>query len=293
MAGIFNGAGVAIVTPFYEGGVNWDVLGCLVDRQLEAGVSAIIVIGTTGEAATMTEQERLSVAKYCVNRVDGRVPVIVGAGGNDTATSVKTAGKMCDAGADALLVVTPYYNRPTQDGLVRHFTAVADASSVPVMMYNVPKRTGVNMLPETARRLKCHPRIVAYKEASDSIEQLAKDVTLLSPEIDVYAGNDGMTLAALAVGAKGVVSVAANVDPWSVAALCEAFNLGDTDMAQELQSRISHLSAALFCESSPIPCKAALELLGFPVGLPRLPLTPITDAAREFLALTLRELGLR
>ncbi|MDO4547714.1 MAG: 4-hydroxy-tetrahydrodipicolinate synthase [Clostridia bacterium] len=291
MSFIFKGAGVALVTPFVSGGVNFELMGELIDRQIDAGIDAILPLGTTGEPCTMTVAERHDVAEYCVKRVSSRVPVITGCGGNDTRECVEMAERMQDCGSDALLVVTPYYNRATQQGLIAHYTAIADAVSIPIMMYNVPSRTGVNMTSETAATLSLHPRIRAYKQASESIEQLARDARLLKDAF-VFAGNDHMALAALAVGAMGVVSVAANIDPISVVALTRAFFAGDMALARDMQTRVATLSEALFCEVSPIPCKAALEIMGYTVGHPRLPLTPASDEARRRLTNALSALGI-
>lgn len=273
---LFSGSGVALVTPFTEDGVDFELLDTLLERQLAAGTDALIVLGTTGEPCTMTQTERFDVIRFAVERVRGRAPVIAGAGANDTRETIARCRMAREAGADALLVVTPYYNKATQDGLVAHFEAAAKSVDIPLILYNVPSRTGLNMLPETVARLAKHPRIQGFKEASTSIAQLSEAARLCQGDLRVYAGNDDMALAALSVGASGVISVTANVVPDLVKRMTAFWFSGDTARALSLHRTLAPLTGALFSEVSPIPVKAALALLGFGDGRLRPPLTDIT-----------------
>ena len=275
---VFTGAGVAIITPMYEdGSVNFDELGRIIEDQIARGTDAIVICGTTGECSTMTDEEQLATIKFAVDTVNHRVPVIAGAGSNDTDHGCALAAKSAECGADALLLVTPYYNKTTQAGLVAHFTAMADAAGIPVIVYNVPSRTGLNIAPETALELSEHPLINGIKEASGNISQVAKIAQLCGDELNIYSGNDDQVVPLLSLGGKGVISVVSNVRPELVHACCKAWFEGDTKKACQLQLEMLPLADALFCEVNPIPVKKALELEGFPVGLPRLPLTGLSD----------------
>ena len=289
---LFTGCATALITPFADEKIDFDLLGILIDRQLDAGTDALVVLGTTGEPTTMTEDECESVIDFVVRRVRGRIPVIVGAGDNDTRRAVAKCTKRQDLGADALLVVTPYYNKATQDGLIAHFSTIADAVSIPVIVYNVPSRTGVNLLPETAAALSEHPRIAGLKEADPSIVQLSEAVRLCGADFSVYAGNDDLILPALAVGARGVISVAANVWPSQVKALTDYFFAGDLCSAQMDAHKMARLIQLLFREVSPIPTKAALMLMGLGSGAMRLPLTKATNALVAALSIELKRIGL-
>lgn len=292
MRTVFTGAATALATPFTSDGVDLVLLEKWIDRQIEAGVDALVVLGTTGEPCTMTLEERKSALCRAVERADGRVKVIAGAGSNDTAQAMANARMARAAGADALLVVTPYYNKCTQAGLIAHFQAVAEAGGLPAILYNVPSRTGLNMLPETAARLAEHPLIWGLKEACGDIVQLGEAARLLEGKAAVYAGNDEMCLPAIALGAQGVVSVTANVAPRLVADMTRAALAGETRRALALNRRLAALNRLLFCEVSPIPCKAALGMMGLGDWGVRPPLTPLTQANGALLQAELARLGL-
>ncbi len=292
---VFRGAGVAIVTPMRKDlSIDYDEFARLIDFQIENGADAIIVCGTTGESATMTDEEHIETIRYCVDFVKHRVPVIAGAGSNSTATSVQYAREAEAFGAEALLSVTPYYNKATQNGLAAHFTAIAESVKLPVILYNVPSRTGCNILPETAVKL-CREvkNIVGIKDAAGNLAQstkmmqLAKDIPL-----ELYSGEDGLILPLLALGGQGVISVLANIAPRQTHDLCARFFAGDIDGARQLQLEALPLIDALFSEVNPIPVKKALALMGFPSETLRLPLTPIEKTHEEQLVRAMRDFGL-
>ena len=289
---LFTGIAVAMVTPFTDRGIDFDTLGILIDRQLEAGIDAVVTLGTTGEPSVMTQSECESVVDFTVRHVNGRAYVIAGAGDNDTYRAAEKSKMFRDLGADALLIVTPYYNKATQDGLIEHFTVIADAAKVPVILYNVPARTGVNMLPGTVSVLSKHPHIAGLKEADSSIVQLGEDVWLCGEDFKIYAGNDEMTIAALAVGAQGIISVSANVWPTQVKAIADQFFCGELDLARRSAQKIAKLNQLLFREVSPIPTKAALCLMGFGQEYMRLPLTKATKSLQAELLSELTQLKL-
>ena len=289
---IFTGSGVAIVTPFGESGVNFDAFGKLIDFQIEQGTDAIIVCGTTGEPSTMTAQEKESAIGFAAQHVNGRVPVVAGTGGNNTATVIEASKRAQTLGADGLLIVTPYYNKCTQAGAVAHYTAVADAVDLPVIVYNVPSRTGFNILPETLLKMSEHPNIAAMKEASANITQITEMFRLCAQNMDFYSGNDDHIFALLALGGQGVISVVANVAPKDTHELVAAFHRGDIDASRSLQFQLNPLVQALFTEVNPIPVKAALNLMGFAMGDPRLPLTPITQGNLEKLRTAMLNYGI-
>lgn len=272
---VFTGSAVAIITPFGKEGVNYPELGRLIERQIEAGTDAIVVAGTTGEASTMPDDEHKEVIRYAVETVDGRVPVIAGAGSNDTAHAVMMSQFAESVGADALLLVTPYYNKCTQNGLVRHYTKIADSVSLPVILYNVPSRTGVNIGTETYVQLSRHPRIVATKEASGDLSAILKLRYACGDDLSVYSGNDDQTIPIMSIGGLGVISVTANVAPQVMHDMCAAYLDGDIDTAMDLQIDYCDLISAMFCEVNPIPVKSALKMMGFDVGSLRMPLSPI------------------
>ena len=273
---VFTGAAVAIITPMYEdGSVNFDELGRIIEDQIARGTDAVVICGTTGECSTMTDEEQLAAIKFTVDTVNHRVPVVAGAGSNDTDHGCALAAKSAACGADALLLVTPYYNKTSQAGLVAHFTAMAEAGGIPVILYNVPSRTGLNIAPETALELSKHPLINGLKEASGNISQVAKIAQLCGDDLNLYSGNDDQVVPLLSLGGKGVISVVSNVKPELVHNCCKAWFEGDTARARALQLEMLPLCEALFCEVNPIPVKAALDLLGFDVGTPRLPLCPM------------------
>ena len=290
---VFTGAGVAIITPMYEdGSINFDELGRIVEDQIARGTDAIVICGTTGECSTMTDEEQLAAIKYTVDLVNHRVPVIAGAGSNDTDHGCALAAKSAACGADALLLVTPYYNKTSQAGLVAHFTAMAEAGGIPVILYNVPSRTGLNIAPETAKELSKHPLINGIKEASGNIGQVAKIAALCGDELNIYSGNDDQVVPLLSLGGKGVISVVSNVKPELVHNCCKAWFDGDTAKARALQLEMLPLCDALFCEVNPIPVKYAMNVLGWEAGECRLPLVEPSDAHKEQIEQALQAAGI-
>ncbi len=291
---IFKGAGVAIVTPMKENlEVNYEKLEELVDSQIKGGTDAIIITGTTGESSTMTEEEHLDVIRACVQYTNHRIPVIAGTGSNCTKTAVYLSQEAEKAGADGLLVVTPYYNKATQPGLIAHYTQIADAVKLPVIMYNVPARTGCNLLPETAAYLYQHvENITGLKEATGNITQASKTMDLTDGKIDMYSGEDAVILPLLAIGAAGVISVWSNVAPADVHNLCQSFFDGDLETARRLQRKGLALIDALFSEVSPIPVTKAMNLMGMEVGPLRAPLCEMTEAGTTKLAEVMKAYGL-
>lgn len=291
---IFKGAGVALITPFNEDEtVNYDMLGELIERQIAGKTDAIIVCGTTGEPATMTEDEKLAVIRYAVEKTAGRIPVIAGTGGNATSVVIDFSKKAEALGVDGLLVVTPFYNKATQNGLYAHYKEVAKAVSLPIIMYNVPSRTGCNIAPETAVRLArdCE-NIVGIKEASGNISQVAKLAKQAGGILDIYSGNDDQVIPILSLGGIGVISVLSNVAPKAAHDMVMEYLEGDGKKAAALQLDYLDLINALFCEVNPIPVKGAMNLMGYNVGKLRLPLTEIEDAHRELVKKCLKEAGL-
>ena len=289
---IFTGAATAIITPFTGDGVDWDAFGRLIDRQVAGGINGIVAAGTTGEGSTLTDREHEDVISFCVKRVAGRVPVIAGTGSNNTAHAIERTKTACGAGADAVLLVTPYYNKTTQRGLIASFSAIADASSLPCILYNVPSRTGLNMLPETLAVLAKHDRIAAVKEACGNISQVAKERLLCGEELDVYSGCDDQIVPTLSLGGKGVISVIANILPEETAEICSRFFGGDVQGAAALQLKLLPLMNQLMAETNPIPAKAACAALGFGRNLLRLPLVEMEEENRKKLLALMREAGL-
>lgn len=289
---VFTGSGVAIVTPFRNGQVDLPAFERLVERQLAGGTDAVIVCGTTGEAATLSHDERMALIEHCVQVVDRRVPVIAGSGTNSTASSIALSKAAQAAGVDALLTVTPYYNKATQDGLVRHFTAIADAVELPVILYNVPSRTGLSCTAQTYQRLSGHPNIAGVKEASDNFALLQDTFNLCPADFSVWSGNDESTAAIMLLGGRGVISVAANVIPREMHELTRLCLEDRFREAGQLQLRLSALIRALFCEVNPIPVKAALARLGLCGGELRLPLTALSEMNAARLSRAMEELGI-
>lgn len=291
---IFEGAGVAIVTPFHEdGSVNYEKFAQLVEFQIENKTDAIIVCGTTGEASTLTHEEHLAVIKFCVETVKGRIPVIAGTGSNCTDTAVYLSTEAEKYGVDGLLVVTPYYNKATQKGLFEHFKKVADSVKLPIILYNVPSRTGCNILPETAVKICSEvSNIVGIKEASGNISQVTKLAALAQGKIDIYSGNDDQILPLLALGGKGVISVLSNVAPKQAHEICAKFFAGDVEGSRKEQLRSIELCDALFCEVNPIPVKAALNLMGMEAGPLRRPLSEMEPANVERLRSAMKNYGI-
>lgn len=291
---IFRGSGVAIVTPMYDNGkVNYEKFANLIDFQITNGTDAIIVCGTTGESSTLTHEEHLDVIKYCVETVAGRIPVVAGTGSNCTETAVYLSKEAEAAGADGLLLVSPYYNKATQNGLYAHFKTIADSVSLPIILYNVPGRTGCNILPETIVRLcKDVQNIVGVKEASGNISQIAGLAAMSEGKLDIYSGNDDQIVPIMSLGGVGVISVLANVAPAQTHAICQSFLDGDTKESCRLQLEAMELCKALFCEVNPIPVKKALNLMGMEAGIPRMPLTEMEPANALRLEKAMKDYGI-
>ena len=289
---IFKGMASAIVTPMTETGIDYDALGRFVEFQIENDINAIVVMGTTGENATIEHDEQTRVIKFVVDKVAKRVPVIAGTGTNNTEHVLTNTRNACDAGADAVLVVTPYYNKATQNGLYQHFTAVADVSTVPVILYNVPGRTGCNLQPKTVARLAEHPNIVAIKEAAGNMAQAVELFALCGDKIDIYSGEDALTVPMMAMGGSGAISVLSNVVPKGAVEMSDAALRGDFETAAKLQCKFLPLINALFSEVNPIPAKAAVSAMGFGADILRLPLTPMEDGTRAKLYEEMRKLGI-
>lgn len=275
---IFTGAATAIVTPLNEKGIDFEAFSKLINWQIEEGIDAIVVAGTTGEGSTLTDAEHKEAIKFCVETVAGRVPVIAGTGSNDIAYAISLTKYACEIGADAMLLVTPYYNKATQNGLIKSFTAVADASTKPCILYNVPSRTGCNLKPETCAALAKHPNIVAIKEASGDISQVAAISRLCGDELDIYSGNDDQIIPVMSLGGKGVISVLSNLLPRETSQMCHAYLNGECKKALDMQLKYLPLIDSLFCEVNPIPVKAAMSAMGYCDNFLRLPLTPMEDA---------------
>ena len=289
---IFKGMATAIVTPMTETAIDYEALGRFVEFQIENGINAIVVMGTTGENATIEHDEQTKVIKFVVDKVAKRVPVIAGTGTNNTEHVITNTRNACAVGADAVLVVTPYYNKATQNGLYQHFTAVADASTVPVILYNVPGRTGCNLQPKTVARLADHPNIVAIKEAAGNMAQAVELFALCGDKLDIYSGEDALTVPMMAMGGSGAISVLSNVVPKGAVEMSDAALRGDFETAAKLQCKFLPLINALFSEVNPIPAKAAVSAMGFGADILRLPLTPMEDGTRAKLYEEMRKLGI-
>lgn len=290
---IFTGMATAMVTPMTPEGVDYEALGRFVDFQLSQGIHALVAVGTTGESATLSPDERKEVIRFTIDRVAGRVPVIAGTGTNNTQHAIEYSVDAAKAGADALLVVTPYYNKATQNGLIAHFTAIADKVDKPIILYNVPSRTGCNLLPATVEKLAEHPNIAAIKEASGNMSQVVELFARCGDKLDVYSGEDGLTVPILSMGGKGTISVLSNVVPKEAVAMTNAFFAGDVAEAARLQCRYLNLINLLFCEVNPIPAKAAVSAMGFGKEYIRLPLTPMEEGNRAKLLAEMRRLGVQ
>lgn len=288
---IFSGSGVALVTPFTEDGLALDIYRELIEFQIAEGTDAIIACGTTGEPSTMTAEEKRAVIECAVKTVNGRVPVIAGTGGNNTKKVIEDSLAAKELGADALLVVTPYYNKATQNGMIEHYNMITRAVGLPVIIYNVPARTGLNMLPSTLYELSKNPLIAGMKEASANIEQIT-EMARLCPGLPFYSGNDDHIVPILSLGGLGVISVAANVAPRDTHDLVAAFHQGDIAKSRALQFKLNPLVKALFCEVNPIPVKTALSLMGYAVGPLRMPLTAMEEGNRENLRKSMQSYGL-
>lgn len=290
---VFTGAAVAIITPMNtDGSVNYDELGRIIDDQIAHNTDAIVICGTTGESPTLTDEEHTECIRYTVKKAAGRVPVIAGTGSNDTKYAIWLSQQAEADGADALLLVTPYYNKTSQAGLLAHYTAIADAVHIPCILYNVPSRTGCNLTPATLAELAKHPNINAVKEASGNISHVAEIAAACGDSLNIYSGNDDQIVPLLALGGKGVISVVSNVKPELVHNCCKAFFDGDTAKARELQLEMLPLADALFCEVNPIPVKYAMNVLGWEAGECRLPLVEPSEAHKEQIEKALRAEGL-
>ena len=290
---VFTGAGVAIVTPMFEdGSVNYDVLGQLIEYQIENGTDAIISCGTTGESATLDNQEHCDVLSYTIKKVNGRVPIVAGTGSNDTRYAVELSRHAQEAGADALLMVTPYYNKTSQTGLINHYHYVADRVDVPIILYNVPSRTGCNIQPTTYVELAKHPNIVATKEASGDISSIAKTISLCGDDLAVYSGNDDQVIPILSLGGKGVISVFSNIYPQKMHQICAEFFNGNTEKSRDMMLHYLDLMNGLFCDVNPIPVKEAMNMMGYQCGPCRMPLAPMSESAKVSLAALLKKHGL-
>lgn len=289
---VFTGAATAIVTPLNENGVDYESFGRLIDWQLAEGINAIVACGTTGEGSTLTDAEHKEAIEFVVKRVNGKVPVIAGTGSNDTAYAIELTKFACRAGADAMLVVTPYYNKATQGGLETMFNTIADASDKPIILYNVPSRTGVNIAPQTCARLAEHPNICGIKEASGNISQIAEIASLVEGKMDIYSGNDDQIVPIMALGGKGVISVLSNVMPKQTVEICDRFFGGDVAGSLKLQLEYLPLIKALFSEVNPIPVKAATAAMGYGENYLRLPLTPMEQAHKEVLFAEMKKQGI-
>ena len=288
---VFTGMATAIVTPMTATGIDYDALGRFIEFQIENGINAIVVMGTTGENATIEPEDQKEVIRFTVEKVAKRVPVIAGTGTNNTEHVLHNTKNACEVGADAVLVVTPYYNKATQKGLITHFTTIADASTVPVILYNVPGRTGCALQPKTVAALAEHPNIVGLKEATGNMAQMVELMHLCGDKIDIYSGEDALTVPMMAMGGKGTISVLSNVLPAESVAMTDACIAGDFKTAAAMQCRMLPLINALFSEVNPIPAKAAVSAMGFGEEHLRLPLTPMEDATRAVLFEEMRKLG--
>lgn len=289
---IFKGAATAIITPFNEEGIDFDKFEKLIEWQIQEGIDAIVACGTTGESSTLTDEEHRRVIKFVVEKVGGRVPVIAGTGSNDTAYAIELTKYACEAGADAVLVVTPYYNKATQKGLIEMFTKIADESTKPLILYNVASRTGINISPQTCAVLADHPNIVAIKEASGDISQIAKIAQLCGDKIDLYSGNDDQIVPVLSLGGVGVISVVSNIMPKETSSICSYFLAGNVEESLKLQLKLLPLVDVLFSEVNPIPVKAALSAMGYCEDSLRLPLTSMESNNKEIMLGVMSRQGL-
>ena len=289
---IFRGVATALVTPTTPNGVDYEALGRLLDWQIEEGINALVIAGTTGEGSTLTVEEHKEVIRYSVERVNGRVPVIGGTGSNDTATAIELTKSACEDGVDACLVVTPYYNKATQNGLIAMYKAIADASTKPIIMYNVPSRTGVNIEPSTYLALADYPNIKAIKEANGNISKIVEAASLVGDKLDIYSGNDDQVVPILSMGGAGVISVMSNVAPRRTVEMCDRYFAGDIAGAAEIQGELYPLVRALFCEVNPIPVKAAMAAMGYCENYLRMPLCPMSEANEQAMLQLMRNMGI-
>lgn len=290
---VFTGCGTAIATPFTDNGINYQAFETLVEDQIKNDIDAIIVCGTTGEAATMSKNEKKYLIKYSIDKIDKRTKVIIGTGSNDTMKAIEMSKYAEKAGADALLIVTPYYNKATQKGLVAHYKAIANSVNIPIIVYSIPSRTGVSILPETCLELSKIDNIVGIKEASGNISQIAKIASLCGDNFDIYSGNDDQIIPILSLGGKGVISVLSNIMPKYTHDMVYNYLNGKIKEATKMQLEVIELIDMLFCEVNPIPVKYALNLMGYNYGTPRLPLTELSDSNKYKMVKTLKKYRLR
>ena len=289
---VFEGIATALITPLDENGINYEEFGKLIDWQIDSGIDALVICGTTGESSTLEDKEHRDAIAYAVKRAAGRVPIIAGTGSNDTAYALDLTRFACEAGADAMLVVTPYYNKTTQGGLIRMFTTLADASTKPLILYNIPSRTGVNIEPATYAALADHPNIAGIKEANGNISKIVETAALVHGKLDIYSGDDNQIVPIMALGGRGCISVLSNLMPAQTREICTRFWSGDIAGAAELQYKYLPLINALFSEVNPIPVKAAMSAMGFCKDYLRLPLVEMSEAPRAKLYAIMREFGL-
>lgn len=289
---VFRGVATALITPLNESGVDYPKLGKLIDWQIDEGIDALVICGTTGESATLNDKEHKEVIAYSVDRVNGRIPVIAGTGSNDTAYGVSLAKAACELGADALLAVTPYYNKATQKGLIASYTAMAEAATKPIILYNVPSRTGVNIAPQTYLELSKHENIVGFKEANGDISKIVETMSLVGDNLAMYSGNDDQILPLMSLGGIGVISVVSNILPKKTCEICNRYFKGDIKGSAEMQFELHAIIDALFCEVNPIPVKAAMAAMGFCENYLRLPLTQMDENNRIKLLNLMRQHGL-
>ena len=289
---IFRGAATALVTPLNENGVDYVQLKKLIDWQIEQGIDALVIAGTTGEGSTLTDEEHRELFREAIKMIDGRVPAIAGTGSNDTAYAIDLTKYACELGYDAMLVVTPYYNKATQKGLIEMFTAIADASTKPLILYNVPSRTGVDIAPSTYAALADHPMIAAIKEASGNLSKVAETAHLVGDKLDIYSGNDDQIVPIMSLGGAGVISVLSNPMPKETSRMCHAFLEGNVEEARKLQLDLIPLINALFCEVNPIPVKAAMAAMGYCEDYLRLPLTKMEEGHKAVLLKLMAEQNL-
>lgn len=290
---IFRGIATALITPLTADGIDYAQFGKLIDWQIDQGINALVICGTTGESSTLSDAEHRRAIAFACERVNGRVPVIAGTGSNETAYAVELTKSACADGADAVLVVTPYYNKTTQNGLVAMYNTIADASTKPVILYNVPSRTGIGIQPETYVKLAQHPNIAAIKEANSDISKIVETFALVGDQLDIYSGNDDQIVPILSMGGQGCISVLSNVVPRETVAITDQFFAGNVAEAARLQCQFMPLIRSLFCESNPIPVKAAMAALGFCENYLHLPLVPMEQDHYETMLQRMRELGLQ
>lgn len=293
MKGFFTGTATAMITPFTQDGVNFDAFGKMIDYQIENGTDVLVVLGTTGEPATMTEDEKLAVMKFAIEKNAGRAKVVFGTGCNNTAKAVAASKLAEELGADGLLVVTPYYNKCTQKGIVEYYKTICQAVNIPVIAYNVPPRTGVNILPATAEELSYIPNMAGIKEACGNMEQICETMRRIRPRMDLYSGDDNLNIPIMAIGGAGLISVASNIAPKQVKEVATLVAKGKLEKANKIQDKLLPLIDACFIEVNPIPVKAGCEMIGFDAGIPRAPLTELEEAHKAVMKKCIKKAGLK